>query len=86
MSKGERAKAMKARMALIFVGGVGKDAIVSAAINAVTVDNAAIGTVGSIPLPLPLTTTTIAAVNNHHCRFDTVNKDKCQKPAVVVCH
>jgi hypothetical protein len=50
-----------------------------------TVDDAAIGTIGSIP-PLPLSTATaIAAVDNRHCRCHTVNDDDRQMPAVVDC-
>jgi hypothetical protein len=52
--------------------------------TAATVNDAAISAVGSI-LPLPLlTTTTIATVDNHRCRWHTVDDNDRQKPAVVV--
>jgi hypothetical protein len=54
--------------------------------TSVTIEDAAIGTVGSIPPPLRLTITTIAAVNDRHRHCHTVNNNNCQKPAVVVCH
>jgi hypothetical protein len=54
--------------------------------TAASVDNTAIGAIGSIPLPLPSTTTAIAAVNDRHCCCHTVNNDNPQKPVVVVCH
>jgi hypothetical protein len=50
-----------------------------------TVDNAAIGAIGSIPPPPPSTTTAIAAINDCHCRCHTVDNDNRQKPAVIVC-
>ncbi len=53
--------------------------------TAATIDNAIIGAVGSIPLPLLSTTTAIPAINTRHCRCHTVNDDDHQKPAVVVC-
>jgi hypothetical protein len=49
-----------------------------------TVNNAAIGAVGSIPLPPPSTTTTIAAINDHHRRCHTVDDNDRQKPAAIV--
>jgi hypothetical protein len=54
--------------------------------TAATIYNAAINAVGSIPLPPPLTTTAITAVDNPHCRCHTVNNNDRQKPADVVCH
>jgi hypothetical protein len=51
--------------------------------TAATVDNAAIGAVGSIPPPLLLTMTDIATVDDCHCRCHTVNDDDHQKPAVM---
>jgi hypothetical protein len=37
-------------------------------------------------LPLPSTTTTIAAVDDHHRRCRSFDNDKRQKPAVIVRH
>jgi hypothetical protein len=54
--------------------------------TAATVDDTAIGAVGSIPLPPSLTKTAITAFNNHHCRCHTVNNDDHQMPKVVVHH
>ncbi len=54
--------------------------------NAATVDDIAIGAVGSISPPPPLMMTAIPAVDDHHCRCHTVNIDHRQKPVVVVCH
>jgi hypothetical protein len=51
-----------------------------------TIDNAAISAIGSIPSPLPSTTTAIATINDRHCRCHTVNDDNCQKPENIVCH
>jgi hypothetical protein len=60
------ARAMRVRMMVVVVGGIGKDAIVAATINRRQSDNATIGTAGSI-LPMLLSTmTTIAAVNDPH--------------------
>jgi hypothetical protein len=69
-------------MVAVVVGGVGKDAIVAAAINCR--HSRRRRAVGSIPLPPQLTTTAIAAVDNRHRRCHTVNNDDRQKPAVVV--
>jgi hypothetical protein len=53
--------------------------------TAATVNNAAIGAVGSIhPLP-PSTMTAVVAINDRHCCYHTVNNDDGQKPAVIVC-
>jgi hypothetical protein len=51
-----------------------------------TIDNTAIGTISSIPLPPLSMTTAIVAVNNGHPHCYTVNDNNCQKPVVVVCH
>jgi hypothetical protein len=51
---------------------------------AATVIDATIGAVGSIPPLLPLTTTAINAIDDHHCRCHTVEDNDCQKPVVVV--
>ncbi len=51
--------------------------------TAATVDDAAIGTVGSIPLPPPSIMTAIAAVNNCHFCCHTDDNNDCQKPAVM---
>ncbi len=72
-------------MMVNIVGGGGKDAIVATITNYHTDDAAAIGTVGSIPLLLPSTTTPIAAVDDHHRGCHTVDNDNRQKPVVVVC-
>jgi hypothetical protein len=53
--------------------------------TAATVNDAANGAVGSIPLLPALAMTAIATVNNHHCRCHTVDDDDRQKPAVFVC-
>jgi hypothetical protein len=53
--------------------------------TATTVEDAAINAIGSISLQPPMTTTTIAAINDPHCRCHIVNDDNHQKPAVVVC-
>jgi hypothetical protein len=50
-----------------------------------TVDDTPIGAVGSIPPLPPSTTNAIAAIDNRHRRFHTVNNNDCQKPAVIVC-
>jgi hypothetical protein len=52
--------------------------------TATTVDDAAIGAVGSITPPPPLATTAIATIEDCHRRCHTVNNDDRQKPAVVV--
>jgi hypothetical protein len=62
------ARAMRVRMTVVVVGGIGKDAIIAATINRCQSDNAAIGAAGSILPLLLLTTTTIAAVNDRHIR------------------
>jgi hypothetical protein len=49
-----------------------------------TAKDATIGAVGSIPPPLPSTTTAIAAINDSHCRCHTVNDNDRKKPAVIV--
>jgi hypothetical protein len=54
--------------------------------TAATVDNATIGAIKSIPSLPPSTTTTIAAIDGHHCRCHTVNDNDRQKQAVIVCH
>jgi hypothetical protein len=69
---------------VVIMGGGGKNAIVVASTTA-TVNDAAICTVSSIPPPLPSTMTAIAAINDRHCHYHTVNVNNRQKPAVVVC-
>ena len=49
-----------------------------------TIDDTAIGNVGSIPPPLPSTTTSIAAVDDCHCCYYTVDNVNRKKPVVVV--
>jgi hypothetical protein len=77
-----RARAMRARMAVVVVGGVGKDATVAAAINCRHNQQCRhwCSWLNSLP-----TTTTIAAINDCHCRCHTVDNDNCQKPEVIVC-
>jgi hypothetical protein len=77
---------MRARMAVIVVIAGGKDVIVANAINRCHSQQvAAIRAVSSIPFLPPSTTTTIAAVDNHHCHCHTVDNNNCQKPVVVFC-
>ncbi len=54
-------------------------------LTAATVEDVAIGAVGSIPPPPLSTMITIAAVDDRHCRFHTVDNNDHQKPAVVFC-
>jgi hypothetical protein len=54
--------------------------------TAATINDTAIGAIGSIPPPPPLTMTAIAAINDHHCRCHTVDNNNWQKPAVIVNH
>jgi hypothetical protein len=77
---------MRVRVGVVVMRGSGKDAIMPLPSTTATVNNATIGTVGSIPPPLPLTTTVIAAANDRHRRCHTVNNNNHQKPVVVVCH
>jgi hypothetical protein len=50
--------------------------------TATSIDDATIGTAGSIPLLLPSMTTAIAAVYDHHCRCHTVDDDN--RPLFVI--
>jgi hypothetical protein len=74
-------------MAVVIMGGGGKDAIVASTINCRHHrHNTTIDSIGSIPLPPPLMMTAITAIEDRHCRCYTVDNDDCQKPAVVVRH
>jgi hypothetical protein len=53
--------------------------------TATTANDTTTGAVKSIPWALPLTTTPIAAVNDHPHHCHTVDDDDRQKPAVFVC-
>jgi hypothetical protein len=54
--------------------------------TATTVNDATIGTVGSILPPPPSTTTAIAAIDDPHRHCHTVDNDNRQKPEVVDRH
>jgi hypothetical protein len=76
---------MRARVAVVVVGGSGKDAIIATAINRCHHQQCCHWRCWLNPTALPPLMTTIATVDNRHCCFHAVNEVDRQKPAVVVC-
>ncbi len=78
-----RARARGARMAVIIMGGGGKDTTVGAAINRNHSLRCRHQRYEFNPIAAAVDNNSYCCIDNHHCHCHTVDDNDCQKPAIM---